>query len=582
MAWSAQPSISYLLDLRNPPSHLVHVEMAVRSVQPHTEIQFPAWNNLYQIRDFARNIRDLEGECDGHPEILEHVDLSTWRTDAASCRQLTLHYSVLANEESPFSSVVNADHAFLNFALLLFYLPRRRGEEVSVRFRLPPAWKLATLLETGPVPDEFRAGNYDLLVDSPAEAGEFQEYSYAQSGATYRVIVHANPDDYSPKRLLESLQRITAEETALMREVPFSRYTFIFHFPRSRSGGGGMEHRFGTAITMQASDLRRNWKGLEATAAHEFFHLWNVKRIRPQALEPIDYVHGNDTRDLWFAEGLTSTYGELTMLRAGLITRRVFYDDLAAEIQQLQSRPARRWQSVEEAGLEAWFEKYPDYVQPERSISYYNKGALVGFLLDLAIRAATANRASLDDIMRALNQRFARRGRCFTRKDLRETIREFAPTFTRLDAFFADYVSGTRELDYAYYLGLAGLKLETSEAARPALGFRAARAYDNIIRVEEVEANSNAEQAGLKKGDALMKLNHEALDHVPDERGLRMGEKLEFQVRRGNQVMTIRFDVGARKETVYSVEDIQEATPDQRRVREGWLKGETATALATK
>lgn len=341
-----------------------------------------------------------------------------------------------------------------------------------------------------------------------------------------------------------------------------------------------MEHRFGAAITMQAADLRRGWKGLETTAAHEFYHLWNVKRIRPQALEPIDYVRGNNTRDLWFSEGVTSTYGELTMLRSGLISRRAFYDDLASEIQQLESRPARRWQSVEEAGLEAWFEKYPDYVLPERSISYYNKGELMGFLLDLAMRAATQNRASLDDVMRGLNQRYAHQGRYFTQTDLRDLIHDLAPTFTDLDAFFADYVSGTRELDYAYYFGLAGLKLETGEVARPTLGFRASRSYDDVIRVEQVEAGSNAEGAGLKKGDALLKLNGQTLEHVPDERGLRIGERLELQVQRGGQVMNIRTSVDARKETVYRVEEVKNATADERRVREGWLGGGTVPVSA--
>ncbi len=326
-----------------------------------------------------------------------------------------------------------------------------------MKFLIPAGWKIATLLdEEG---DRFLAPNYDALADSPAEAGQFQEYTFSQNGATYRVVVHADLEDYSPDRLLASLRKITATETALMHDVPFSRYTFILHFPH-QAEGGGMEHRNGAAITVSAAQVRDHWENLEEVAAHEFFHLWNVKRIRPQSLEPIDYIHGNDTRDLWFCEGVTSTYAELALLRAGLISGKTFYARLGAAIETLQSRPARFFQSVEESGLEAWFEKYDDYLRPERSISYYNKGELLGFLLDLAIRHATGNEASLDDVMRRLNEDFARRGRCYTQQDLRRVIARIAPAFSGLDAFFDDYVSGTRELDYETYLGYAGLELE--------------------------------------------------------------------------------------------------------------------------
>src|SRR5205814_5971912 len=153
-------------------------------------------------------------------------------------------------------------------------------------------------------------------------------------------------------------------------------------------------------------------------AADEFFHLWNVKRIRPQGLEPVDYVHGNDTTELWFSEGVTSTYGELALLRAGLISRQDFYANLAQEIRDLEQRPARKSQSAVEAGREAWLEQYVDYARPEPSISYYNKGELLGYLLDLGIRHATGNRRSLADVMRGLNENFARRGRFFPRADL--------------------------------------------------------------------------------------------------------------------------------------------------------------------
>lgn len=575
-AFGAWQPITYVLDLRDPASHLIRVTMTVPETRPATEIQFPAWNALYQIRDFVRGVRELEVRCDGRARELVPVALSTWRSEPEGCSKLELRYAVYANEESVFSSVLNTQHAFMNFALLLFYLPRERERGVRVKFLLPQGWKLATLLEEAEIAGEFKASGYDILADSPAEAGEFREYSYAQNGAVYRVVVHADPADYSPDRLLASIRKIAAAETALMREVPFSRYTFIFHFPRV-GGSGGMEHAYGAAISFPAADLRRNWEGLEATIAHEFLHLWNVKRIRPQGLEPVDYIHGNDTRDLWFCEGVTSMYQELVLLRAGMITRPRFYRVLALEIQRLQERPARLLQSVDQAGREAWLEKYPDYLRPERSISYYNKGALLGFLLDLAIRHASGNQHSLDDVMRGLNDDFAHRKRFFTQEDLRALVVRVAPAFTAVDAFFHDYLSGTHELDYDRYLGFAGLQVVTETVQRPALGFLAVRTLDGPIQVETVDSGSNAKRAGLERGDILLKINGHPLTKLPQDQlsGMKPSRRIKLQVLRGHRVSEVTFILGMKQEATYRVEETSHATAEQLRVRQGWLEGKT-------
>jgi predicted metalloprotease with PDZ domain len=570
----ASEPIQYLLDLREPASHRVQVVMTVAGASPSTEIQFPAWNNLYQIRDFARNIEELSADCDGRKEQLARVDLNTWRSEAKPCAKLALRYAVYVAGSPPFSSSLDSTHAFLNFATLLFYLRKERGRAAHVKFLIPAGWKAASLLEEDA--GGFLAPNYDLLADSPAEVGQFDEYNFFQHGVTYRVIVHADPEDYSPDRLVASLSKITAAETALMREVPFSRYTFILHFPHEE-GGGGMEHRNGTAITVPAEELRKHWENLEDVVAHEFFHLWNVKRIRPQSLEPIDYVHGNDTRDLWFCEGVTSTYGQLTLLRAGLISRKVFYARLGYAIGALESRPARFFQSAEESGLEAWFEKYNDYHRPERSISYYNKGELLGFLLDLALRHATGNAAGLDDVMRRLNEDFARAGRYYTEEDLRRAMAQIAPAFSGLEAFFADYVRGTRELDYVTYLGYAGLELESESHGSARLGFEASADSGGGVLVDFVEPRSAAAQAGLAQGDVLQSMNGQVLPDSPTNLlpQLKPGQEMKLEVRRGGSVLEIKYRLEANAEATYRVKEISHPSPEQLLVREGWLQGNT-------
>ncbi|HEY6290428.1 MAG TPA: PDZ domain-containing protein [Terriglobia bacterium] len=575
-AAASEPSapIRYQLDLRQPASHLVRVQMTVSDAPPTLRIQFPAWNALYQIRDFVRHVQDLEGTCDGTASDLTAIDVDTWETGPKPCHELTVRYAVYANEESVFSAILNDQHAFLNLAQVLFYLPSNRSRGARVTFLLPEGWKLSTLLDQDGTSGEYTAPNYDRLADSPVEAGNFDEYSYRQGAAEYRIVVYSDEDKskkLAPK-LVEAVKKITAAETALMQDVPFQRYTFIFHF--LPSGGGGMEHANGTAIGFADGELESNWEELEATIAHEFFHLWNVKRIRPQGLEPIDYIHGNDTRDLWFSEGITSTYEELVLVRSGLISRQRFYERLAGKIGAVEERPARRWESAELAGIDAWLEGYPDYFRPERSISYYDKGELLGFLLDLAMRQASQGRAGLDDLMRALNRDFAERGRLFQDTDLISLANRLTGGKLDTAAFFRDDVMGARQLDYQGYLGYAGLTLTQDTREVPDWGFRAVQLFGGTVQVESVEGEGPAEQAGLRPGDTISTLNGQPLTVAPDRvSGVKPGQRVELEVRRGSRKLAIKFQLGRSAETRYRIEENPLASADEVRLREGWLLG---------
>jgi predicted metalloprotease with PDZ domain len=571
------PPIRYLLDLRNSSSHLVDVTMSVPQVTPGIEFQIPAWNNLYQIRDFVRHIQNVQAECRGRPTPLLRADINTWQSQKG-CSNLEIHYSVYANQNNVFSGILDRRHAFLNFALLLFYLPHDRKRPVRVKFLLPKGWKLVTMLDDGPTPGEYQAQDYDRLVDSPVEAGNFQQYDYTQKGADYRIVVDGDQQLYSPKRLVAVLKTITATETTLMQDVPFKRYTFMLFFPQQ--GGGGMEHRNGTAIIIPAAQMRTGLESLEGIAAHEFFHLWNVKRIRPQGLEPIDYIHGNDTSDLWFSEGVTSTYAELALLRSELIDRNQFYAHLAMEINQLSSRPARHFESAEESGREAWLEKYPDYFRPERSISYYNKGELLGYLLDLGIRHASNDHYSLDDLMRRLNQNFAKRGRYFTDSDLESLIADLAPRF-RIKEFFRDDIDGTNELDDARFLSYAGLRLIVERKAVPDLGFESLQSFIGPVHVESVVPGSNAEKGGLQSGDFLLKMNGVELPVTPDRELIyfKPGQRVTFTVEREAKIFQVAFLLESKVSSVYRVEELPNPTHAQLEVRTGWLEGKTTKGV---
>jgi len=242
------------------------------------------------------------------------LDKQTWRVTrvVASPKApgaVTIEYGIYWDDPGPFGTQLDSNHAFLNFAMVLLYVPERRGEDVRVRFAdVPEGWNIAVALKNGDTSATFRAGNYDLLADAPVEIGKFEYARFTVGKARIRVVVHGTEWDRGALRT--AVEKIVAYETGLMREVPFEEFTFIYHF--GVGGGGGMEHSNSTAISSSAN------ASAAGVSAHEFFHLWNVKRIRPRTLEPVDYTRENWTRALWFAEGVTSTYGSYTMLRSGL------------------------------------------------------------------------------------------------------------------------------------------------------------------------------------------------------------------------------------------------------------------------
>lgn len=573
----ARGTVSYSLTFEHPQNHLFHVRMTITGVRKNVKLQMPAWNATYQIRDFASRIQNLHATDKEAKQLpITKTDKQTWIVSGGP--ELEVAYEIFWDEAGPFASQLNSRHIFMNLAQILAYVPDQRNEQTDLSFviALGQNWKLATAFPFSYVSskgaNKIYGGsvpNYDALVDAPIEIGELD--TFALEGINPPVSVAVHGDNWNKRELEEGLAKIVRYETQLMGGAPYDRYQFIFHIDSSGAGGGGMEHANSTAIgaTTSASAI--------TTAAHEFFHLWNVKRIRPQSLEPIDYTKEMCTRSLWFAEGVTSTYAAYAEVRTGLWTPNQFYEDLAYQIQELQDRPARLWQSVEESSLNAWLEKYPQYNQPEFSISYYNKGQLDGFLLDVLIRDATNNHTSLDNVMRSLNDNFAKKGRFYNdTADIEATAESVAGVSFK--DFFARYVAGVDELPYADTLAKSGLSLIMTETSRADLGFETARAFaGEQISVSSVAAGSSAEKAGLRVGDVLI-----TLDGQPTIRALRAwsqdhrpGDTVKLRVRRKNAEIELAFAVGSTTVQEYSVVPMKDATEKQRRIRDGLLQGKT-------
>lgn len=566
-------TVQYNISLAQPEKHLFHVTMRIPPVQNRVFVQLPAWNALYQIRDFAHRVAQFRAHSESPATALlaAKLDKQTWQIASSPGEgNVEIQYDIYWDDSGPFNSQLNSIHAFLNLAEVLMYVTARREESVEVRFDdVPEGWSIATSLKRTVRESVlfYYAENYDQLVDSPLEISSFQTL-VIQDHPRITAIVHG--DNWKPEQIVAPLRKICAYEIALMHDAPFEEYVFIFHIG-SAAGGGGMEHASSTAISLSSI------QGLPGVSAHEFFHLWNVKRIRPQSLEPVNYVREMWTRSLWFAEGVTSTYGAFTLLRSGIWSKDLFYADLGGQITELELRPANRWKSVEEASLDAWFEKYPVYTHPNLSISYYTKGQILGVLLDILIRDATDNRQSLDDMMRALNDEFAKKSRFYTDSDLRAMAARISGT--PLQDFFTRYVSGTDTLPYQGIFARAGLVLKTSQRDLASFGFWTKHSTAEGVTVAQVEPGGNAARAGLQVGDILLMLNGAAFPQRSD-RWLREhsgGEMVKIRFRRGSEQQELAFVLDTRIERTDQIEEIARADAKQKRIREGLLRGVTSS-----
>jgi predicted metalloprotease with PDZ domain len=589
--------------MSRPHTHLFDIEMHVKrapSVQvPATDkIMMPVWTpGSYLVREFERHVQDFNVVgADGLPLKWEKLDKDTWQITTAGAKEWKATYRVYANELSVRTSELNSDHAFWNNANLLMYLDGFLKTPATLRVLAPQSWRVATGLPAVPgARNTFRAEDFDILYDSPVEASNFKTIAFTVKGVAHRIVIDGE-GNYDADRMRQDVQQIVSTEIELMGgEVPYKDYTFILHL-RSNVGGG-LEHlnssalaypRFGfkvnrgdrltSAAPASNAEPERDYRGFLSVVAHEFFHLWNVKRIRPDALGPFDYTKENYTKLLWVAEGITDYYAGLALRRAGLISDKEFLTSAAKSFQSLQQTPGRLVQSVEEASFDTWI-KY--YRQDENSInsqvSYYDKGAILGLLLDLQIRKASNGTKSLDDVMRHLYNEFYKKSRNYTPEDFQKICETMAGA--SLDAFFTKYVRGREELDYNSGLSAAGLRLDTTAAAgsasveKPYFGADLTQQQDKLI-VSRVYAGSPAYEQGLNAGDQILAINNMRANKDFLEARLaekKPGDIFTMTIFRNDDLSTLVIKLGKRVEPPYRIVALDNPSEDQKKIHQAWL-----------
>jgi predicted metalloprotease with PDZ domain len=584
--------LEYHLILTHPNLHLVTVEITAGKVSGDClEFVMPAWSpGRYAIYDFAKNVQEFEaGGAHAQPLAWTKLDKQTWRVDLRPAGGIVkARYRVFANDLNGSFSQFDATHANLNGPSIFMYVAGHKPDPLTLTVDAPKDWQLISGFSDSTSERTFHAPNYDRLVDTPIEAcAETRLAQFQEQGKTIRVAVHSYYDeDTDTPKLLEGLQKIVHAEMALMPTPDFDRYTFIFHFAPDVSASDGMEHLNSSQIIVRGSLSSSLDEALES-AAHEFFHLWNVKRLRPTELGPFDYTREVYTPSLWFAEGVTTYVGYLSLLRSGLWTREQFLGRLGDEVRNLEEEPGRTLMSAGNSSFHAWFYDRSPQMQETNfansTISYYNKGALLGMLLDLEIQSRTQGAKSLLDVLSSLYHRFYEApqatyygpGRGYTEQAILEAVNEVAGSdFT---AFFESCVRGTAPLPYARVLGAAGLALRISvpEGSTPSIGITPL-AEDRGVRVLAVRPGGAADRAGLGRDDLLIAVGDQPLATGDLNKRLRAylpGASVAFTVERHGRQEIIKLTLDPPVPSFYSIQELSGATPQQTAIREQWLSG---------
>ncbi|MEG3974484.1 M61 family metallopeptidase [Microcoleus sp. herbarium8] len=626
IAQRTAPTIQYWVAMPNPESHLFEVTLRVQGwSQPVLDLKMPVWTpGSYLIREYARHLQDFRARSSSESSLTgdslrdssasrnlpwRKQSKNHWQIETNSVSDVTVCYRIFANELTVRTNHLDSTHGYFNPAALCFFLPGfERNSYIVTTVPPQPQWRTVTTLP--PVSGQdmtFAAADFDTLADSPFEIGCHEAYDFEVMGKTHQLVVWGK-GNLELDRAIKDIKKVIEVEAEMFGGLPYERYVFLLHL--SGSGFGGLEHKESCTLNYPRFGFRakEKYERFIQLVAHEFFHLWNVKRIRPKALEVFDYEQENYTPSLWFSEGTTSYYDLVIPFRSGLYNVKGFFQNLSKEITRLETTPGRKVQPASESSWDAWIKLYRRDANSDNSqISYYLKGELVSFLLDLLIRAKHGNARSLDDVMRLMWQQFGKGGSAenedFDLKpptevepgqitsngrlnsDVRPTEIGFTPEQLQraiesvadmdLNDFFARYVDGTEELPYNKYLEPFGLQISVDETNQiPRTGWTLGSENGREM-IKFVEAESPAQLAGIDAGDELLAIAGFRVANA-EQAGERLkdyqpGDTLEVTVFHQDELRTCSVTLARPRPGRYSIVPVDRPSAIQQQNFTGWL-----------
>lgn len=571
------PKIHFQVAMPQPNSHLFEVSLQVSGWQaPVLDLKLPVWTpGSYLVREYAKNLQDFSAQAGNTILPWQKLAKNHWQVGTNGVSEVTVRYRVFANELSVRTNHLDSSHGYFNPAALCFYIPEFTEQPITITIVPPQAdWQIATPLPAvSGMSNTFVAADFDTLVDSPFEIGTHQFYQFDVLDKSHELAIWGK-GNAEPERIIEDTKKIIEVEAEIFGGLPYERYLFLLHL--SPSMGGGLEHKYACSLIYPRFNFRKQdkYESFMQLVAHEFFHLWNVKRLRPKGLEKFDYDGENYTSSLWFSEGTTSYYDLQIPFRAGIYDAKTFLQNLGKEITLLQTKLGRKVQPVSESSFDAWIKLYRrDANSDNCQISYYLKGEMISFLLDLLIRERQGNERSLDDVMRYMWENFGKAEIGFTSEELQGAIELVAGK--DLSDFFASYIDGVEELPFDEYLAPFGLRLEADiEADQPPYIGLKAKFQNGKQKIEFVEFGSPAQLAGVSADDELlaidgMRVNADQLnDRLKD---YQPGDSIQLTIFHQDELQTLPVTLANPQPSNYKIVPVENPNSTQQENFQAWL-----------
>lgn len=563
-------SVRYLLAIDSTNFARMQVTITIPATADSEIIAgMPRWMpGAYIVANYGQYVRNVTASTQNQRKLaVLPLSVNRWHISCPAGQALDLKYDLEPNPRTFLGPSLDSSQSLLHGAATWMYIKGLEKRATIVKLHVPKRWQIASPLRPTRNPGEFFALGYDELVDSPILCGKLTQSVFRLNAKVPVRLYFSGPVEFNLEKFTEMVQKIVNYQIELFGDIPFEDYTFLFRISPGRFGGGGLEHRNSTTIGLAGTLMHLDFKNSANIIAHEFFHLWNVKRIAPAVLVPINYDREARTTSLWFLEGFTSYYADLTLLRSGIWSLDEFFRNQELQVTELQENPDRLLTTVTDASWKSWENGYFS-----SGISYYTKGQLLAWLLDIEIRARTDNRCSLDDVMRFMNFWFAKKELGFEENDILRIINTL--TQSDLNSFFEKYIYGTLELPYREILSKAGIEIDIAKKSQATLG--QLRIIGEQNRVQSLEVGGPLDLAGLRRGDLII-----ALDQVPVsgwESILKLiekkspGDSMMVQVKREGVKMTFVTVLRDRERVECRIKPQANMSFEQAKLFENWSK----------
>jgi predicted metalloprotease with PDZ domain len=591
-AASATESLRYELRFEKPNTHLMDVTIHASDLKGSTvEFAMPDWApGSYNIENYAANVQRFRATGTGDKALVwRKTDSQTWRIELAGATSVTVEYQVFGNTLANNQSQYNERHVFIGGPAVWMYLVGGKERPVDLSIAVPSGWKVATGMQHTS-DHTFHAADYNWFADAPLEISDFAEKDFEVLGSTYHVIVHGVEGHKDFAKFAADVQKTVEAIVPIFGSVaseggqaaPFKEYWFLFHiWPKT---GGGLEHLNSTQINFHsdwddvtpAGDFGTQYLLKMFVTSHEFFHAWNVKRLRPRPLGPFDYTQMVHTPSLWISEGLTSYYGSLALARAGIVTPQQYLDGIGKLITKFEAEPGRSERSIEDTSWDTWFPRAVNQHAnnlANTNYSYYDGGQVMGHILDFAIREDTKNQKSLDDWMRLLYSRYALPKPGFEPADPVHAASEIAGT--ELSDIFSRYISGKEPIPYEKYFAYAGIAVERKvDTTKPWIGIESDKGDDGHATIKNVIPGSPAEASGLDRNDVVIAVDGRGEDSDGFDRVLsehKPQDTIHVVVLRLGELKEIAITMGSNPHPSITLKPMDNPTEQQKAIYNGWL-----------